>query len=584
MKNYKTYHNYDLKPCSEIYGFDNEAFAGNDEIICEIKSKIQNRNSEKTIISFDLYPNVSKNAILQIAKELNPDVIIDVEEAKKSEIQLLNEFDEYITNDRVFGIICHKKADSFYDEQKKTNLINKIKNANGVVILVGFATELFAKSDIHILCDISRWEIQLRFRKGAENFICENSNAPILTKFKIGYFIEWRIADRYKKEYFDSIDYLLDANDDCNLTMVTGNAFRAGINQLVSKPFRMEPYFDSGVWGGKWMQNTLDVQKDAENLAWCFDGVPEENAVNLKFGETIIQIPTMDVTLYKPRELLGERVHARFGAEYPIRFDFLDTIDGQNLSLQVHPLTEYIQNEFGMHYTQDESYYILDADEEEDTYVYLGVKNGVDKNSFEDDLRKAEKGEIVFPADNYVNKIPVKKHDHVLIPAGTIHCSGKGCMVLEISATPYIFTFKLWDWERLGLDGLPRPIHINHGMKNIMWNRDTDFVYEELVKQEKILENTDEYMIERTGLHAREPLDVFRYTITKGNSVLVKCNDSVVQGNLVEGKEFVIESNNGEFKPFLVHYSETFIVPANVKEFKLTANCEDIKVILTSVK
>ena len=81
--------------------------------------------------------------------------------------------------------------------------------------------------------------------------------------------------------------------------------------------------------------------------------------------------------------------------------------------------------------------------------------------------RAAEKGEEIFPAEKYVNKISVKKHDHVLIPAGTVHCSGKNTMVLEISATLYIFTFKLCDWRRLGMDGLPRPIHLDHGMKNI---------------------------------------------------------------------------------------------------------------------
>jgi hypothetical protein len=64
-----------------------------------------------------------------------------------------------------------------------------------------------------------------------------------------------------------------------------------------------------------------------------------------------------------PRELLGGAVHARFGAEFPIRFDLLGTMGGGSLPLQVHPLTEYIQDRFGMHYTQDESYYLLDAAE-----------------------------------------------------------------------------------------------------------------------------------------------------------------------------------------------------------------------------
>ena len=255
---------------------------------------------------------------------------------------------------------------------------------------------------------------------------------------------------------------------------------------------------------------------------------------------------------------------------------------GQNLSLQVHPLTEYIYEKFGMPYTQDESYYLLDADEDEETYVYLGLKEGVDKKEMGRELRAAEKGEELFPAEKYANKIPVKKHDHVLIPAGTVHCSGKNTMVLEISATPYIFTFKLWDWGRLGMDGLPRPIHLDHGMKNIQWNRDTKWVYDNIVGQQKTLEKTENCEVERTGLHSREFIDTIRYTLSGPHTVSM--DDTVHVMNLVEGRSARIESMDGSFAPFTVHYAETAIVPAAVGTYRIVPEeGEMIKMLVASV-
>src|SRR5690606_21914355 len=124
---------------------------------------------------------------------------------------------------------------------------------------------------------------------------------------------------------------------------------------------------------------------------------------------------------FEPEALLGEKVYSRFGAEFPIRFDFLDTIGGQKLSLQVHPKTDYIKNKFGMSYTQDESYYILDA--KEGATVYLGCKEDVVPEQMIADLEKAQQGGFSFPADKHVNRFPARKHDHFLIPAGTVHCS-----------------------------------------------------------------------------------------------------------------------------------------------------------------
>jgi mannose-6-phosphate isomerase class I len=169
--------------------------------------------------------------------------------------------------------------------------------------------------------------------------------------------------------------------------MATGDAVRDGLVQVTRAPFRLVPYFDPGVWGGQWMKDVCGLDPRADNYAWSFDGVPEENSLYLRFGDVRMEVPAQDLVLYRPVELLGMRNYCRFGAEFPIRFDFLDTMGGQNLSLQVHPLTEYIRSHFGMTYTQDESYYLLDAGE--DAAVYLGLKEGVDPDEFARDLRAA---------------------------------------------------------------------------------------------------------------------------------------------------------------------------------------------------
>ncbi len=313
------------------------------------------------------------------------------------------------------------------------------------------------------------------------------------------------------------------------------------------------------------MKDVCDLDRTAKNFGWCFDCVPEENSLLLGFCEKRFEIPSLDLVFDQPRRLLGEAVHARFGDEFPIRFDFLDTMDGGNLSFQVHPLTEYIQQHFGMHYTQDESYYLLDA--RLGASVYLGLKDDVDPDAMARDLRLAQNGGGPFPADKYANQFPAKKHDHFLIPAGTVHCSGAESMVLEISATPYIFTFKMWDWNRLGLDGRPRPIHLEHALANIQWDRTTEWTQNNLVNRIESLGSGDGWREERTGLHAREFIETRRHWFTK--TVLHDTSDTVNVINLVEGEEALVESPTNAFEPLVVHYAETFIVPAAVGRYTI---------------
>ena len=384
----------------------------------------------------------------------------------------------------------------------------------------------------------------------------------------------------YKIDILPRVDFILDTNDRNNPKLISAELLRQGLALAASQPFRVVPFFDPGVWGGQWMKEVCDLDPEKINYAWCFDCVPEENSLLLGFGEHRFEIPALNLVLTQPQPLLGNKIIQSFGAEFPIRFDFLDTMEGGNLSLQVHPLKEYMKEQFGLDYTQDESYYMLDV--ESDAVVYLGLKEDIDRQEMIDDLRSAEKGEIDFDAEKYVNKFPVKKHDHVLIPAGTIHCSGKNSMVLEISATPYIFTFKLWDWGRVDLDGKPRTISLDHGIPNIQWDRDTHWAKSQLINQfEKIAEG-DGWYEEKTGLHPLEFIETRRHWFTKKVSHDTAGNLQVL--NLIEGREAIVESPTAAFKPFVVHYAETFIIPAEVGPYTITPYGESMDQQCATIK
>jgi len=465
-------------------------------------------------------------------------------------------------DDPVFGRMNDVGLEAFFEETKLDEARQKVASwRQGFLLVVGVGAAIVSpESDVLVYADLARWEIQGRQRRneipnlGTDNF----EESPNL-KYKRAFFVDWRAADRLKRELLPKANFFLDTSSSTP-KLVAGDCVRAGLKTVATRPFRVVPYFDPGPWGGHWMEEVCDLPKDAPNHAWCFDCVPEENSLLLGFGDLQIELPAIDLIFLHPRELLGDYIYSRFGAEFPIRFDFLDTMGGGNLSLQVHPRTEYIRQQFGMDYTQDESYYLLDAGE--DGSVYLGLKKGINRETMARELRLAHDGGPSFRAETYVNRFPAKKHDHFLIPAGTIHCSGRNSMVLEISATPYIFTFKLWDWGRLGLNGLPRPIHLNHGIANIAWDRQTDWVKQNLINRVEFLGQGAGWTEERTGLHEMEFIETRRNWFTSKAPLDTQGTVNVL--NLVEGREAIVESPKGAFDPFVVHYAETFIVPAAV--------------------
>ena len=556
--------NYDRFPSIAAPG-SSKIWKGWAAVCAELKERLKSRR--RAILVVDTYPGVNDAELLgELESHLKPVLTVQTLDLKKTETELLKLIGRNLTEDRIFGVLSCHLLEEFFDAERLRPARSRVTQVSeGLVLIYGVGAQLVSRGDVLVFADMARWEIQLRYRAGLGNWGADNGTEDFFRKYKRGFFVEWRVADRHKFQLFDQVDFFLDTHKAGEPKLVEGHTLREALRHVVTRPFRVVPFFDPAPWGGQWMKEICGLDRQLKNYGWCFDCVPEENSLLLKFGAENFEIPSLDLVYREPVALLGDRVHARFGREFPIRFDFLDTMAGGNLSFQVHPLTEYIQHHFGMHYTQDESYYLLDAGT--DAAVYLGFCDGVDPKAVLRDLETAQTGTIPFPAEKYVNQWPARKHDHFLIPAGTVHCSGANSMVLEISATPYLFTFKLWDWGRLGLDNKPRPIHLLHGTRNIQWDRTTGWVKAHLINRVEPLASGEGWREERTGLHEREFIETRRHWFTKAAPHDTHGGVNVL--NLIEGEEAIVESPEGKFEPLVVHYAETFIVPAAVGRYTI---------------
>ena len=137
-----------------------------------------------------------------------------------------------------------------------------------------------------------------------------------------------------------------------------------------------------------------------------------------------------------------------------------------------------------------------------------------------------------------LSKVPSHKHDLFLIPNGTIHGSGKNNLVLEISATPYIFTFKMYDWMRLDLEGKPRPLNINRAFENLYFERQGERVEEELVSHPHLVSEGPDWKIIHLPTHPAHFYDVHRLEFS--SKIEVPTDGSAHILMLVEGQTVLL--------------------------------------------
>ncbi len=462
--------------------------------------------------------------------------------------------------DAVWGTRTTLELKDFF----RVDSLKAVQEIEGVhcTILIGTGASLVDWDVPVIYLDVPKNEIQYRMRAGSITNLGRRTADESAQMYKQAYFVDWVVLNKYKASIQKRITIQGDVQWEGDINWMFRKDLEDGLRHLSTTVLRVRPWFEPGAWGGQWMKERIEgLNKEAVNYAWSFELIVPENGIVFESDGYLLEVPFDLLMLEDNQKILGKHA-AFFRNEFPIRFDFLDTWEGGNLSIQCHPSLGYIRKHFGEHITQDETYYILDC--KPGAQVYLGFQEGINPDEFRKELEisKAEKKPVEM--ETFVQAHTAQKHDLFLIPNGTVHSAGANNLVLEISATPYIFTFKMYDWLRMDLNGQPRAINIEHAFNNLRFERQGKRVAEELISHPQLLEQAADCDIWHLPTHAEHLYDVHRLEFDK--IIDVDTAESCHVLMLVEGVSVLVEVG-GETHRF--QYAETFVIPAAAGRYRL---------------
>ena len=215
---------------------------------------------------------------------------------------------------------------------------------------------------------------------------------------------------------------------------------------------KFHPILKEKVWGGKKLKTVLNKFSDSDKIgeSWELSGLPGNVSV---VSEGAFKGQTLKHLISKYKDVLvGKRVFEKYGENFPLLIKFIDAAD--DLSVQVHPNDETAQKLYGQN-GKNELWYIMDSDRNSE--LILGLNKTLNTEEFRNSINKNTLTE-------HLNTVKIKKGDVSFIPAGRIHAIKKGVLLAEIQQSSDI-TYRIYDWNRKGLDGKYRKLHIDEACK-----------------------------------------------------------------------------------------------------------------------
>jgi len=560
--------------------------AGTDEVCRSLTNGILARiaTGQTCLVALDGYPGAQWAPALDvIAQRLAQHGVavarIDVSQYYRSSDEIDDMLRGNLPVDAVkdpvslFGKLYDGEISDFFDAERLDQLMRALsagrnvtsRAAPGAVTIVyghgAASAALGAAYDMILYFDVAPMHAILRARRGQVKSIGDTRERSLAYLLRRLYYVDFEVAVRARADLLarGAIDYYVDNNAD-ELKMVPRHSLEEIFRSLVTYPLRCKPCYLEGVWGGHFFQKIRNLPATMKNCAWIFDLIPNEVSLLIEVGDGHLEVPFTTFCRKEAAALMGAACVERFHGTFPIRFNYDDTYHSSgNMSIQVHPPQDYARAHFNEQVQQDESYYVVATGHEARTY--LGWTQDADAAAFVAQAeRSAVAGERVDYA-RYVHALPSRPGDQFLIPAGTIHASGRNQVVLEIGSVPVgSYTFKMYDYVRLDLEGRPRPIHLWHGRNVVQLDRRADWAAHEGHPTPRLVREGSgwaEYVIgERDGMYfslRRLEFDTEIAGETDGKfHVLV----------LVDGERVVVQSRIDADKAFEQKFLDVVLVPA----------------------
>ena len=557
--------------------------------ISNLLSKKLNENPKKNvIIALDGYTSAQFDQTVNLISQYLGLKSIKVTtynfaELLKPSAQLDKELSENLPVDKekdpvlLYGKLFKGTYEELMDNQKMEILENKLKSLRGdtsgygeviVVYGCGCAIARFRQVYDYILYyDVTPKKAILRAKSGLYTNLGDTVAKPIKAMLRRCYYVDFEIAGHLRWDLLlnNAIDFYIASDDPNNLKLIPRESFDTIMSALAKQPFRCKPVYIEGIWGGHYVKKLRNLPGTMKNCAWVFDLIPLEVSIVVETGELNLEFPFFTFVQKEGESLMGIECVNKFHGYFPIRFNYDDTFHSSgNMSIQVHSGHQYNIDNFGEYGRQDESYYIVATGRGAKTYV--GFTEEGDPEEFMREAKRSEKDYKPVDYEKYVNFVNSEPGVQVMLPAGTIHSSGRNQVILEIGSLSIgSYTYKLYDYLRADLDGIPRPIHTWHGDRVLCKERTTSWVKNNIVQQPRLVRKGSDWAEYIVGEHDLLYFSLRRLEFKK--TIEDNTNGKFHVLSLVDGEKVMVQSFDNPELNYTQNYLDVVVVPANMGHY-----------------